>query len=170
MKKLVSTLILVFALAIVASAQVNLQVSGFAVTNNPAGTQEFGYGLGGGYRYEKLYLGLDVFSDPSKTNPKQPARGRAFATWDLYDWNGLKLSAGGGGWKTGNETGGFGHVGVQFRRFSAIGRYGNQQFAEAEGAFEAIKAERFAVGPFYRYTRTGNFQTLQQAGLRLTLR
>lgn len=170
MKRLLFTLLSLAGLAVCAHAQVTLQGSGFAITNNSAGTQEFGYGLGGSYRYERLAIGGDVFSDPSKANPRQPARGRAFATWNLWDYQGLRFSIGGGGWKTGNETGGFGQVGVRLQRLSAWGRYGNQQFAEAEGAYEAIKAERFAVGPFYRYTRTGNFQTLQQAGLRLTLR
>lgn len=170
MKRLFLILVFLAAFAVAGHAQVNLQASGFAIVNSSAGTQEFGYGLGGGYRYEKLYLGLDVFSDPSKTNPKQPARGRAFVTWDLYDWKGLRLAVGGGGWKTGNETGGFGQAGLQFKRFSAWGRYGNQEFAEAEGVYEAIQAERFTVGPFYRVTRLQNLQTLQQAGLRLTLR
>ena len=155
------------------SAQPSIDLSGGAITNAANGQQEFFYGIGGGFKYERLYLGLDVFGDPSRDNPKQMSRGRAFGLWQLTDYNGWTFSAGGGGGKTGNETFGFGQVNADFKRFSAFGRYGSQDFVEAEGFYRVLTTERLAAGPFYRYTGLdvqGQATRLHQAGLRLTLR
>lgn len=168
--KLFILAILFTTFTISAMAQVNLDASVYSTTNAPQGTQDIGVGLGGGFRYQRAFVGLDVFSDPSRNNPKFPTRGRAFMTYDLIDYSGVKFSFGGGGWKTGNETGGFGQVGVSYDRLKVWGRYGNQDFIEADGAFEAIKTDRFAVAPFYRFTRLDVQQPVHQAGLRFTLR
>lgn len=175
MRFFLTTLALLFALSLAAApaaAQVTLNLSAFAVTNNPqaAGLQNFGYGLGGTYKYDRVAVGLEALADPSRTNPRQATRLRAFADWKLAEWHGLTIAAGGGGWRTGADMGGFGHLRLKYDRLLLQGRYGNRQFTEAESAFEAIKTERFGIGPFYRFTWTQNFQSLHQAGLRLTLR
>jgi len=121
MKRLLFSIILTAVFAVAALAQPSVDISAGAITNTPAGAQEFFYGIGGGFKFNKLYLGLDVFGDPSKANPKLMTRGRAFATYNLFGYEGWTFSAGAGGGKTGNEAIGFGQVNADFKRFSAFG-------------------------------------------------
>lgn len=168
--KLMLLITLLLIAAMPAAAQVDVSASVFAITNTPAGAQQIGLGAGGGFRYERAYIGLDVFGDPSRQNPKQLTRGRAFLTYDAVSYAGFKFAVGGGGFKTGNETGGFGQLGLNYDRFTAWGRYGNQDFVEADGSFAVISTDRFAVAPFYRFTGLAGQPRLHQAGLRFTLR
>jgi hypothetical protein len=172
MRKLFLIQLVFLAITATANAQPMVEASAYAVRpdNNVNAQQQFGYGLAGGLRFKQLYLGVDVFGDPAKTNPKQLTRGRAFATWSLYEYEGVKFTAGGGGWKTGAEVGGFGQLGAEYKKLAVWGRYGNQSFAEAEGYYRILNLERMAAGPFYRFTRLNNQPQLHQAGLRLTLR
>jgi len=173
MKRLLFSIILTAVFAVAALAQPSVDISAGAITNTPAGAQEFFYGIGGGFKFNKLYLGLDVFGDPSKANPKLMTRGRAFATYNLFGYEGWTFSAGAGGGKTGNEAIGFGQVNADFKRFSAFGRYGNQEFIEAEGFYAVIDSERFRFGPFYRFSGVdvqGAAWRLHQTGVRITLR
>lgn len=169
-----SAAVVLFALvafALIVSAQPTLNGSLGAITNNQPGTSEFVYGIGGDFTFRKLTVGLDVFGDPTRTNPKQLTRGRAFAAWKLYEGSNITVWGGGGGYKTGNETGGFGQIGLSaYKRFHAFGRYGSENFTEADGYYDVLHTDRFGFGPFYRYTRLQSFPNLHQAGFRFTLR
>lgn len=168
-------LVLILALVAVAQAQPEIGLSAFAVTNNQPGTQEFGYGLHGQFKYDRIVVGGDFFGDPARNNPKRLSQGRAFATFQAYEWgNLLKFHVGAGGFKQGNETGAFGQLNVDAgKKFTAFGRAGRQNFYEADGVYFVVDAERFRVGPFYRYSTiriNGLKQDNHQAGFRLTLR
>jgi len=157
-----------------AFAQASLEVSAGAILNNPSpatgqATQDFYYSLAGGYRIDKFALNLSVFGDPSKQNPKQPTRGSATATFrflDSGDWN---FTVGAGGYKFGNEVGGFGAMGMSYKNFEAWGRVGSQSFTEAEAFYPVFKTERLRIGPTFLFSRMENIQTVQRAGLKLTL-
>src|SRR5262245_52480123 len=139
--KIILLAIIAIILAVPAAAQASLDVSAGAIVNNPTGTQDFYYSIGGKYRLDKFEVDLQVFGVPSKQNPKQPTRGTANVTFRFLEHGDWDFSIGAGGFKVGNEVGGFGLVGMRFKKFEGLARVGSQSFTEAEAFYPVFKSE-----------------------------
>lgn len=168
MKTILLTTIL-FLFSAPAFGQASLDLSAGAILNNPAGTQDFYYSIAGKYRVNKFELGLDVFGDPSKQNPKQPTRGAATATFKFFENGEWDFSVGGGGFKWGNEVGGFGVIEMQYKNLQAWGRVGSQSYTEAGGFYPIFKSEHVEIGPTFVFARMENIQDVKQAGIKLRI-
>src|SRR5262245_11128001 len=123
--KYLLTITWLLILSTLSFAQASIEIGAGAHLNNPSGQQDFFYQLTVVYRFKDYAVGIDVYGDPSKTNPKQPARVTTFATYKFAEWAGWNMSGGPTAFKWGNEVGG-GAVFCIEKRLLACAAYGSQ--------------------------------------------
>lgn len=144
---------LLFPIFAFAQGQVDFMVG--AIPDNASNTTQYLAGIGASVKIKPVTLGLTVFGDPSKQNPRQLTRGQAFATWRVYTYKDfVEIHGGGGAFKFGNEVGGFGRVKVNVGKYlDTWADYGQQNFVQAGAYHDLVRYARFGFGPFYQYTR-----------------
>lgn len=172
--------VLLFLMSAPAGAQEAIQpeisISAYTLTNDRGQARDnIGLGIHGGVRlFKRFHLGAEAYGDHDDPGGGQTrTRSRYFGAYRVFDYQGLTVEAGAGGGKTGNEAVGFGQLGAHYRRLSLLGRYGEQDFVEAEGAFRLAEGPHWAFSPFYRYSKikiAGADSEQQVAGLRVTIK
>jgi len=141
-----------------------------AVANNAASAgaatkSNIGVNVSVGVSVGYYSLNAEAFSgDANQT------RARYSATYGFH-YGRFLLRPGGGAYRFGNETGGFGHLGVDYGEYKFLFRAGHPNFYEAEVLYHFDLSKSFGFQPFFRYTRhsvAGVNTRMAQFGMRAT--